>query len=279
MLSVSKDVIALIYHLLPGFVTAWVFYGLTSHPKTSSFERVVQALIFTAIGQAIVLPLGFALLLLGDWWGALGTWNESSKFVNSVIVAVLLGHFLAWGANSNWYHQRLNGFGITSRTSRPNSWFSAFHQRGRYITLHLKNGRRLQGWPDEWPDDPKEGHFLIEHPAWILDDNTVQKLLTDEAIVIDSKDVEMIEILKTEDEIKELKHEVDEIEQKLVSVNIKESDEEEQTQQSSAEGSDSVRANVTPERLDSRTGQQEPEHQESGASETSDSAAPSTQKG
>ena len=225
MLSVSKDVIALIYHLLPGFVTAWVFYGLTSHPKTSSFERVVQALIFTAIGQAIVLPLGFALLLLGDWCGALGTWNESSKFVNSVIVALLLGHFLAWGANSNWYHEKLNKLGITSRTSRPNSWFSAFHGNQRYVLLHLKNERRLQGWPNEWPDDPAKGHFLIEEPAWILDDNTVQEVITDEAILIDAADVEMVEILRMEDEIVEHEEAIAQVKKNLIDYNAKESDE------------------------------------------------------
>ena len=277
MISVSKDVVALIYHLLPGFVTAWIFYGLTSHPKSSSFERVVQALIFTALIQAIVIPTGLVFLWIGHW-GSLGVWDENSKFVCSIVVAILMGHFLAWGANSNWSHQLLNKYGITSRTSRPNSWFSAFHQRGRYITLHLKNGRRLQGWPDEWPDDPKEGHFLIEKPAWILDDNTVQKLLTDAAIVIDSRDVEMVEILKTEDEIREDKKDVEEIEQKLVSINKKEEDDRKETQQSTAESSDSVRTNVKTEAIDSRTGQQEPEHKEPVASAASDSATASTEE-
>ena len=277
MINVSQDVIALIYHLLPGFVTAWVFYGLTSHPKASSFERVVQALIFTAIVQAIVIPLGFLFLSIGKHC-SLGTWDESSKFVNSVIVAILLGHFFAWGANSNWYHQLLNKYGITSRTSRPNSWFSAFHQRGRFITLHLKNGRRLQGWPDEWPDDPKEGHFLIEQPAWILDDNSVQKLLTNEAIVIDSRDVEMVEILKTVEEIQEDKNAIQEIEEKLVSINKDEDDDRKETQQSSTESSGAIRPDVKTEAVSEGTDQQKPQCKESIASKACDSTATSTEE-
>ena len=45
----SGDIVSVIYYLLPGFVAAWVFYGLTAHPKASPFERVVQALIFTVV--------------------------------------------------------------------------------------------------------------------------------------------------------------------------------------------------------------------------------------
>jgi hypothetical protein len=49
--TISPDILNLIYKLLPGFLSAWVFYGLTAHPKASPFERVVQALIFTVMIQ------------------------------------------------------------------------------------------------------------------------------------------------------------------------------------------------------------------------------------
>ena len=53
----SSEIVKVIYALLPGFLTAWVFYGLTAHPRQGTFERVVQALIFTGIVQAIVLVI------------------------------------------------------------------------------------------------------------------------------------------------------------------------------------------------------------------------------
>ena len=62
----SSEVIKVIYALLPGFIAAWVFYGLTAHPKLSPFERTVQALIFTGIIQALVLVIRETLLLLGN---------------------------------------------------------------------------------------------------------------------------------------------------------------------------------------------------------------------
>ena len=45
--GVPKDVLNLIYALMPGFVAAWIFYGLTAHPQKTPFERTIQALIFT----------------------------------------------------------------------------------------------------------------------------------------------------------------------------------------------------------------------------------------
>jgi hypothetical protein len=65
--DVPEEVATLIYHLLPGFVAAWIFYGLTAHPKADHFERVVQALIFTVIARGITIVVRHTLLLLGHY--------------------------------------------------------------------------------------------------------------------------------------------------------------------------------------------------------------------
>ena len=49
----SSEIVGVLSFLLPGFVAAAIFYSLTSYPKPSPFDRVVQALIFTVIGKAI----------------------------------------------------------------------------------------------------------------------------------------------------------------------------------------------------------------------------------
>ena len=36
----TLEIVGLVYKLLPGFVAAWVYHGLTSHTKASPFERV-----------------------------------------------------------------------------------------------------------------------------------------------------------------------------------------------------------------------------------------------
>ena len=56
---------AVLTFLLPGFVAAAVFYSLTSHPKPSNFERVVQALIFTIVVEAVGRSF---FLVSGTFW-------------------------------------------------------------------------------------------------------------------------------------------------------------------------------------------------------------------
>ncbi|SUP44184.1 Uncharacterised protein [Vibrio furnissii] len=62
MENLTNDIITLLQYLLPGFVAAWMFYSLTSYPKPSQFERVVQALIFTIFIQAIVVVIEYGIV-------------------------------------------------------------------------------------------------------------------------------------------------------------------------------------------------------------------------
>lgn len=104
----------------------------------------------------------------------------------------------------------LGNLGFTRRTSFPSEWFSTFARYQRYVTLHLEGGRRLFGWPFEWPDRSDAGHFVIQEPTWILDDNTEVPVLVDEFIIIPVASVELVEILKfkgqTTDQNDEIKH-------------------------------------------------------------------------
>ena len=61
----SRETLSLLFFLLPGFVAAWVFYGLTAHPRKDTLERVIQALIFTVIVRACVIGTRKAWWL---WW-------------------------------------------------------------------------------------------------------------------------------------------------------------------------------------------------------------------
>lgn len=207
--TLSVEIVGVIYTLLPGFLTAWIFYGLTAHPRPSPFERVVQALIFTGIVQATVLVIRKSCFFLGKI-ALLGTWTEDGSFVISIIVAGILGIIFSLFANQDWFHSFLRDHkwfskfgGFTKRTSFPSEWYSSFNREKRYITLHLSGDRRLYGWPFEWPDHPDAGHFVIVEPEWILDDNRRVPVENVEQILIPAGDVEMVELLRFESEIPE----------------------------------------------------------------------------
>ncbi len=191
----SSEIVSLLYYLLPGFVAAWVFYGLTAHPKASPFERVVQALIFTVVVQAFTVITGWFLLACGNII-TLGTWTASSAFVWSVLLAFAFGLLFAYFANKDYCHELLRYCGITKRTSFPSEWYSAFYQEKRWVVLHLPGGRRLYGWPEEWPDQPDIGHFLIDQPVWLLEDGESEPLPNVEKTLVSAKGVEMVEFVK-----------------------------------------------------------------------------------
>ncbi len=78
MPELSKETIALLQYLLPGFLASWVFYGTTSHPKPQQFERVIQALIFTFLVQSLVPVARWIFLGMGNIV-SLRVWDKEAE--------------------------------------------------------------------------------------------------------------------------------------------------------------------------------------------------------
>ena len=187
----SSEIVDVLKFLLPGFVSAAIFYSFTSHSKPSEFGLVVQALIFTIVGEAVI-----AALLLVDRFA----WMKDQGVVLSVPVAVSLGLIAAYVSNNDTIHRFLRWLDITRETSYPSEWYSAFAQHPDCcVVLHLKGERRLYGWPEEWPSRPEEGHFRITEGEWLTDDEDGEKKKAQEtgvsAIMIPVGEVEMVEFL------------------------------------------------------------------------------------
>ncbi|MDA1014746.1 MAG: DUF6338 family protein [Planctomycetota bacterium] len=228
----KSEIIETVYALLPGFFAAWVFYGLTAHPKTSPFERIVQALIFTGITHVCVIVIRWIALTVGESVGATTIWTDNAALVLSFVAALVLGVGSAAIANTNCLHSRIPW--ITKRTSYPSEWFSTFNQDKRWIVLHLDGGRRLYGWPYEWPDQPDSGHFVMMEAAWLLDDNTRVALHLIQRILIPAADVRMVEFKKFDTETTATQEEVDNAENLLI--NLQTARQEDDKAESDAEG-------------------------------------------
>jgi uncharacterized protein DUF6338 len=194
MENISNDVILILQFLLPGFIAAWIFYGLTSYPKQSQFERIVQALIFTLFIQAMVSILKYLLLKIGLYWN-IGNWNESSSLIASIIIAIMFGIIFSFFANNDKIHNFLRWAKITQESSFPSEWFGSFSNI-TYIVIHFKDERRLYGWPIEWPSEPTNGHFLITEPSWLTKNDKECKITGVSNILINVQDVKWVEFLE-----------------------------------------------------------------------------------
>lgn len=199
-MDVSKDVLAVLTQLMPGFLTAWVVFGLTTYTKPAQFERIVQALIYSFIVTALIAVLESVLLFSGQFV-RLGTWNHTTEVISSASVAIVLGILLSFFMTNDTFFRLARRLGITSRTAFPSEWYGAFAARPpRYVVLHLEGARRITGYPIEWPTEPTAGYFKLIDAAWLDDQNSETALDTNDSILIAAKQVEMVEFLKTIEE-------------------------------------------------------------------------------
>ncbi len=198
--GLELDLVGLLYKLLPGLVAASVFHSITPYPRRDVFDRVANALVFTAIGQILMSLFRPVAISIGTNWFSMGPWTEETSLFAATLFAVFFCILLAFLLNTDRLHKILRERNITKRVSLPSQWYSAFTHYERYVVLILKNGNRLFGWPKEWPDSPDSGHFIIIEPAWLLDDGSQVEVQDIEIVLIASSDVESVEFMRFSDD-------------------------------------------------------------------------------
>ena len=184
----SGEIVNVLTFLLPGFVAAAVYYSLTSHPRPGKFDYVVHALIFTALGQALIYGISSASS------GAVVESIENWSLAFSVLAATFFALLAAFSTNSDTLHRCLRWARITRETSYPSEWYSAFARHDCYVVLHLKDRRRLYGWPEEWPSQPDRGHFRITWAKWLTEDEALPSGIGT-AILVPVDEVKMVEFV------------------------------------------------------------------------------------
>ncbi len=188
----TSEIVAVLTFLLPGFVGAAVFYSLTSHPKPGEFDRVVQALVFTTVAQAITW---LATALFGVWTDY--EWSAGLELTVAMLSAIAVALLAVYASNHDIIHGALRRIGVTGETSYPSEMYSAFAEHPDcYVVLHLKGQRRLYGWVEEWPSRPPEGYFRISEAVW-LDEQRRIPVSGAVALLLPANDVEMIEFMES----------------------------------------------------------------------------------
>lgn len=193
--GISQELMNVLLQLLPGFLAAWLLYGLTSYPKPSQFERVIQALIFSFLIRAL-LPVEENLMIKLGKIHSFGRWDKDSELLASAISGLLFGLVASYYANNDKLYACARKLKLTKRTAYPSEWFGAFTDNITYVVLHLAGSRRIIGWARQWPSDPSIGHFMLMDAAWLNDNGDEIALTANELILIAAKDVEMVEFIK-----------------------------------------------------------------------------------
>jgi hypothetical protein len=111
----------------------------------------------------------------------------------------VLGVLLAYYINTDSLHKWLRQIGFTTRTSFPSEWVGVFSEHIAYIVLHFNDGRRLYGWPKEWPTQYDKGHFYIMQPVWLREDGSTIDLENVDGILVNVTDIKWVEFMSNAD--------------------------------------------------------------------------------
>ena len=187
----SSEVVSVLMFLLPGFVWAGVYSSLISKPVSNGFQFVVQAFIFTVVFQLFAMPV-LELSRLYEW-SFLSSWI--GELLVLVFLPVVIGIISARVWNKDYIHRLLRHWKVTVESSYRSAQYSAFaFHRNCYVILNLKGGRRLYGWPEEWPSRPDDRHFLIKECEWLVEENR-EPVEGVSHILVSESEVEMVEFL------------------------------------------------------------------------------------
>lgn len=191
----SNDLLGTLVYLLPGFITAWIFYALTCFKRPSEFERIIQALIYSVFVQAIVICIKGALISIGKHCFHVGMWSTDIQLVWSVFVALGFGLVASWLANGDRLHRVLRYLNITKQTSYPTEWYRNFFNFEGMVILDLVDERRIMGEVAEWPNEFSTGHFSLLHAHWIVN-GELKRLETATSILVPAALVEFVEFME-----------------------------------------------------------------------------------
>ena len=200
MIWTTNEVVGVLVFLLPGLVASAMFYSLTAHPKPNEFGQVVQALIFTILSQAAAWVV--YLTIQAMWPEFIGP--EGWEFVFPVLVAAVIALVAVYCSNHDTVHRLLRYAKATRETSYPSEWYSAFAENDDcYVVLYFHDGRRLYGWPQEWPGRPDQGHFVMAEGEWLPYDSD-DPVPAGEILLISQRDIAMVEFVRIdEDQVSE----------------------------------------------------------------------------
>jgi hypothetical protein len=199
-LNQSFQSLAALLVLLPGFLSARILDFILGRRVQDVGSQIVEGLIFSFMIYVVVaVPFGVAPVAVVEEHvgGNIQYTVRLSRLVVAAIalVSVLLPVALGYIVHSDLAMRVLRRLGITARTSRSSVWNDVFNdQAGRYVVVHLNDGRRLQGWPHYFADSPEDGQLYISDPAWLRDDNAIEPITNVHGVFIIAKG--MIELVE-----------------------------------------------------------------------------------
>ena len=172
--------------MLPGLVGVAFFNLLVKRPQGRLWIDSLVVLLLSEISARILKATPLS---------ALGAWEGLAQLGTSISIAVVVILGSAKLVRSKDQHRRRSRGNRERQQSSRLRWYEVFRAEKSYLILHLKDGRKIFGWPEGWPDDSTTGHFLLTMPLVALGEQAVEFRSGASAVLLPAPDVSWVQFL------------------------------------------------------------------------------------
>lgn len=170
--DLSLEVLAVLLILLPGFLTTGLVQALTSRPKRTELDKVIEALLYSFVTYVLfaVTVGGLPVYVRTDRGADSNAYYVEADPTGIGVLALISGGLalaVAFMVTNDFPLRYLRKLRITQRTTRTSVWSDVFHSLGGYVQVELSDGRCIMGWLRYYSDSPEDLSLFLEDAAWV----------------------------------------------------------------------------------------------------------------
>ncbi len=174
-MKISIEVFNILLLLLPGLISSQIFYSIMSQKKEiSASKRIYDSIIFSFLSYllvAMVMPWSPILQVTGSKESLSYAFSDNKLLVLlNLVTMVVIPIVLAAILQNDFFHGCLRRMKVTTKSSRESTWNDVLLSEDRHIVIHLRDERRIRGYPIRFSSDADEGYIYFFNPAWVNDD-------------------------------------------------------------------------------------------------------------
>lgn len=192
----------IILMLFPGFLTLAVRNGLVATREKTGVDKVVEAIAFSLVDYGVYLLISCSLgLSLIEFQIQKEAVQLTGLNIESIIlilaIATLIGVLFATLLERGWLYTILRKLKITYLTGRITVWNDVFSaHRGIWVLVHLKDGRKIVGWPKYYSEVSTRRELFLAEAAWMTDDAKFVEVEGEGILITEECGIDLIEVLR-----------------------------------------------------------------------------------
>lgn len=210
-MNITAETLGLFLILIPGFVSSLILDALVVRKPRSNLSQIIEALVFSFFIYVIVsVSVSSALISIQIYKsGDITTYEpiiNTSAIVVTAILSLVTPLIISISITNDLHMKFLRWLSVTIKTARHNTWLDVFiDNKERYVFVHLRDERRLFGWPLYYSNTPEEGLLYLYDAAWVSDEGEYDDVGGDGIFLVDKSMIESIVFSKlTKDTAKEI---------------------------------------------------------------------------